>query len=78
MTNSVCIMVILATNWVGIGTFTDTTGQRFEEQAAYVRTNLVARTVTVITNDIILRSSESQTNGVTRRLPLLPSLPTKL
>lgn len=76
MTNSIAIIVLLSTNWVATGTFTDNQGHRFEEQAAWVSTNVVARSVTVITNDVILRSSEAQTNGATRRLPQMPPLPT--
>lgn len=78
MTNSVAIVIVLYTNWISVGTFTDTLGRRYEEQACLVQTNLVARSIVTITNDVILRSSESQTNGVTRRIPQLPSIPSKL
>jgi len=77
MTNSIAIIVLISTNWVSTGIFTDNQGHRFEEQTAYVRTNTVARTITVITNDVVLLSSESQTNGATRRLPQLPPLPSR-
>ena len=78
MTNSIIIIALISTNWVSTGTFTDNLGRRFEEQDAYVRTNIVARTITVVTNDVILSSGTSVTNGVSRRLPVLPPLPSKL
>ena len=72
MTNSLAIVLVVVTNWITIGYYTDLSGKRYEDQAQRICTNTIVRQVTICTNDVSIRTDMSETNGVTRRVPILP------
>ena len=74
MSTNIAIVLIIATNWVTTGYYTDLSGKRYEEQAGQVITNVEARIFWTCSNDVHLAQSIN-TNRLTRRVEVLPPLP---
>ena len=83
MTNSLPLLLLVATNFVTVEYVIDLHGRRWAVQEEVVSTNTVVRqvvtnvVVTVVTNDIpVGLPGPGYTNGVTRRVPVWePPLP---
>lgn len=76
MTNHVALIILVVTNWVSIGTFSDKNGKQWDEQQAVVTTNTYVEEVTLCTNRTLYHVEDGPTNGV-RRVPMVvpPPLP---
>ena len=79
MTNTVALVSVVVTNWLGIGSDRMTEGgTNYVRQVCLVQTNLYVEEVTLCTNRTLYRAGQMETNSVPLWRALSPQTPPPL